>query len=254
MMENELKTLFLKADAQLPVDERRKQRTYEALLEEIQRRKRPVMSRTGILLGQIRYMDKLYFAVYGVLICIGLIAVAAMQHMEMEKSEMIMSCMIGSGLLSMLSVCMIDRLIFGEMAELGASCYFNTRQCVVAYLSAAGIINLAVLFFISVCVGSHLGLGLMRVGLYVLTPYLTSNLAALVVLSMERGTRVPYSLGICSAFLSVGYGIISRIPGAFAAASLGIWGIVFAVAGILSAVQLRKLFRQIERGETVCMN
>ena len=44
---------------------------------------------------------------------------------------------------------MIDKLFFGKMAELGESCYFNTKQCVAAWLVLSGMINVMILFLIA---------------------------------------------------------------------------------------------------------
>ena len=71
MRDSEIKTLFAKADEQVHVDEIRKQKTYYAMIEEMEKQRTPMMSTKNILLHQFWYMDKLFFAVYGVLICLG---------------------------------------------------------------------------------------------------------------------------------------------------------------------------------------
>ena len=37
--------------------------------------------------------------------------------------------MVGAGILSVVSISIIDKVFFGRMAELGECCYFNTKQC-----------------------------------------------------------------------------------------------------------------------------
>lgn len=254
MRDNEIKALFLQADEQIPVNEARKQQTYEVLAAEMNKQRIPVMSKKSILLSQFWYMDKLFFVIYGVLICLGFIFALALQHTGTDKNEMIIACMIGAGILSIMSIIFIDRLFFGKMAELGASCYFNTKQCVAAYLVLAGVINLVILILMAVYLGCYWQVGLLQVGLYVVTPYLTSSVIALGILSTETGGRTTYSLGVCTVFLSIGYAVISSIPGVFLVTFLWIWGIAFVATGILFAMQLRKLFRQMEKGEVLCMN
>ena len=92
MKNSEIKNLFTKADQQLLVDKTRKQKTYNVMIEELEKQKIPMMSEKNILLHQLYYMDKLFFVVYGVIICLGIIAIAALQHTGVDQNEMIMIC------------------------------------------------------------------------------------------------------------------------------------------------------------------
>ena len=100
MRDSEIKTLFAKADEQVHVDEIRKQKTYYAMIEEMEKQRTPMMSTKNILLHQFWYMDKLFFAVYGVLICLGIIFITALQYTGLNQNGMITVCMVGAGILS----------------------------------------------------------------------------------------------------------------------------------------------------------
>ena len=54
MRDSEIKTLFAKADEQVHVDEIRKQKTYYAIIEEMEKQRTPMMSTKNILLHQNR--------------------------------------------------------------------------------------------------------------------------------------------------------------------------------------------------------
>ena len=58
MRDSEIKTLFAKADEQVHIDEIRKQKTYYAMIEEMEKQRTPMMSTKNILLHQFWYMDK----------------------------------------------------------------------------------------------------------------------------------------------------------------------------------------------------
>lgn len=96
MRDSEIKTLFAKADEQVHVDEIRKQKTYYAMIEEMEKQRTPMMSTKNILLHQFWYMDKLFLAVYGVLICLGIIFVTALQYTGLNQNGMITVCMVGA--------------------------------------------------------------------------------------------------------------------------------------------------------------
>ena len=185
MRDSEIKTLFAKADEQVHDDEIRKQRTYHAMIDEMEKQRTPMMSTKNILFHQFWYMDKLFFAVYGVFICLGIIFITALQYTGLNQNGMITVCMVGAGIPSITSISVIDKLFFGKMAELGESCYFNTKQCVAAWLVLSGMINVMTLFLIAGYLNYHWRVGLLQVGLYILTPYLVSSIIALGILSME---------------------------------------------------------------------
>ncbi len=203
MRDSEIKTLFEKADEQVHVDEIRKQKTYYAMIEEMEKQRTPMMSTKNILLHQFWYMDKLFFAVYGVLICLGIIFITALQYTGLNQNGMITVCMVGAGILSITSISVIDKLFFGKMAELGESCYFNTKQCVAAWLVLSGMINVMILFLIAGYLNYHWRVGLLQVGLYILTPYLVSSITALGILSMEtRGEEFIFIWHECHLFIN----------------------------------------------------
>lgn len=254
MKNSEIKNLFTKADQQLLVDKTRKQKTYNVMIEELEKQKIPMMSEKNILLHQLYYMDKLFFVVYGVIICLGIIAIAALQHTGVDQNEMIMICMGGAGLLSIMSISVIDKLFFGRVGELGESCYFNTKQCVATWLVLSGMINGAMLFLIVNYLSWHWKIGLLQVGLYILTPYLLSNVIALGILSMETRRKRVSLFGMSVFFLPISYGVIGSIPGIFLITALWMWMVAFFVLGILIVMQVKRLLNKMEKGEILCMN
>lgn len=59
------KLLWLIEDEQVHVDEIRKQKTYHAMIEEMEKQRMPMMSTKNILFHQFWDMDKLFFGYYG---------------------------------------------------------------------------------------------------------------------------------------------------------------------------------------------
>lgn len=254
MRDSEIKTLFAKADEQVHVDEIRKQKTYHAMIEEMEKQRTPMMSIKNILFHQFWYMDKLFFVVYGVLICLGIISITALQYTGLNQNEMITVCMVGAGILSITSIGVIDKLFFGKMAELGESCYFNTKQCVAVWLVLSGMINIMILLFMAGYLGGHWKVKLLQVGLYILTPYLISSFIALEILSVETRGRNSSLFGMSAIFLSISYGVIGSIPRALFVTTLWIWAVAFLVSGLLFVMQIKKLLSKMEKGEVLCTN
>ena len=224
------------------------------MIEEMEKQRTPMMSTKNILFHQFWYMDKLFFAVYGVLICLGIIFITALQYTGLNQNGMITVCMVGAGILSISSISVIDKLFFGKMAELGESCYFNTKQCVAAWLVLSGMINVMILFLIAGYLNYHWSVGLLQVGLYILTPYLVSSITALGILSMETRGKNSSLFGMSAIFLSISYGVIGSIPRALFVTTLWIWAVAFLVSGLLFVMQIKKLLSKMEKGEVLCTN
>ena len=96
--------------------------------------------------------------------------------------------------------------------------------------------------------------GLLQVGLYILTPYLMSNIVALGILSIEKRGKSSLLFWMSSVFLSICYIVIGSIPKILLVTALWIWGIAFLVSGFIFVIQVKKLLNQIEKGEILCMN
>lgn len=254
-MENrEIKELFLQADKQIAIQELRKQQVLTSLTAELKQRKVPVINQREILFSHFLYMDKSFLAVYAIAVCFCIGILLLLQRIGADKNTMIIACMIGVSGIAVLTVVLIDKLFFGRMAELGASCYFSTKQSVAAYMVIVSGVNLAIFWLIILCIGCSLNIGILQLGLYVMTAFFLSNIVSVGILSTEIGRENRYFLFISSVFLAIGYTVFSAVPTAFSAASLGAWGIACFISGSLLALQLKKLFVKIIKGEILCMN
>lgn len=250
----EIKQLFTKADEQICVGESKKQNAYQAVLAEMEKQKIQTMPVKNILWQQFYYMDKFFFVVYGFLICFGVAAIAVLQHMGISQNEMITVCMAGAGILGIISILGIDRLFFGNMAELGASCYFNTKQCVAAWLVLSGMVDILFLFLTACYLNYHWKANLLQMGLYILTPYLISCIIALKVLSMEKREYRLILSGIIAAFLSAAYVVLGSVPQMFLITALWVWATAFFVSVMFAVIQIKKLLHHMQEGEVLCMN
>lgn len=260
MSDSEIKNLFKRADAQVHIDEARKEKAHQAMMMEMEKQKinkqriEMRMSIKNILLQQFQYMDKLFFYIYGGLICLGIIFIAVLQYIGVNQNEIITVCMVGAGILNITSIGVIDKLFFGKMAELGATCYLNTKQCVTAWMVLSGMVNVVVLFLMAGYLNGFWRVGLLQVGLYILTPYLLSGMIALGILSMEAGRKHSFLFGISGVFLSIGYGIIGTILRVMTLAAMWIWTAVFILSLLLFVIQIKRLFNRMEKGDVLCMN
>ena len=254
-MENrEIKELFLQADKQIAIQESRKQQVLTSMTRELKQQKIPVLNQREILFSHFLYMDKSFLILYAIAVCFCIGILLLLQRTGADINTMIIACMIGVSGIAVLTVFLIDKLFFGRMAELGASCYFSTKQSVAVYMVIVGSVNLAIFILIILCIGSSLNIGVLQLGLYMMTAFFLSNIVSMGILSTEIGRENRYFLFINSVFLAIGYTVFSAVPTAFSAVPLGAWGIACFILGSLFALQLKKLFAEMIKGEILCMN
>ena len=181
MQDKDIRRLFQKAEIQVCPEQKRILKMYEYLQNEIDKnenkkqRKRTEISLRDILWQQFRLIDKTYVIVYIMAVFAGFALMVFLQYAGTGKNDAIMVSMIISGCLSTLSVWGINKLYFGKMAELGATCYFDTRMCAAAGLMVIGSINFTGSMLLALYSGTTWEVSNLQTVIYILTAYLVSG-------------------------------------------------------------------------------
>lgn len=263
IIEKDIREEFRITDQSIIIDEKRKEETLLYLQEEIAGKQTRVLSnRKEILLQQFRYMDKSMIGIHAAL-CIIPILIAVILHwsagygrfvMKIGEEEIILISTILSGILGIVSIMEIGRVFFSGIAELSESCYFNVRQMVAFQLVLSGIMNLMFLFIGILFVGIRWKMELVRIGLYILVPFVIAECCCLMVVLSEAGRKNFYLLVMVGAFVIVFNCILASSPELYRAAALAVWGAALIIGLLLLVVQIKILFRGIEKGEILCAN
>lgn len=260
IQDKEIKDLFRKAKEQSGPNQRKVIKTFQYLQMEMDKekykaeneirnekrnkmqRKEAVISIWDILQRQFRLIDKTGIIIYILSVIISLCVMIFLHRAGIDKTGAIIVSMILSDLLSTFAVWLVNKLYFGKMAELGVSCYFDTRMCAAAGLVVTGTINFIMIVGLAIYSGNIWEMSLLQMGTYILTAYLTSSFVNFRILLIKTGEKASAAMMtgtlICSAF----YIVVINIPDLLLAASIGIWTGVCVIAGILDVIQIRKLF------------
>jgi hypothetical protein len=255
MQEKEIKELFKKTEAQSGPDQKQVLKTYQYLQMEMNKEKYRAENETcnkiqgkdaatsilDILWRQSRLMDKTYIITYILAVIISFGVMVFLRRAGIEKDGAITVSMVLSGLLSTFTVRIINKLYFGKMAELGASCYFGTRMCAAAGLMITGAVNFIMIAVLAVYSGNIWEISFLQTGIYILTAYMISSLVNFRILLTNTGEKASIAMAAGTFFCSGGYITAINIPGALLSASIGIWAVVCAAVGILVIIQVRKL-------------
>ena len=142
------------------------------------------------------------------------------------------------------------------MAELEQSCYFNLPQLWTIRMALSGAVDILALVLGSGRIAERTNLPLAQVCVYVLVPFVLSNVAVLLLFTALRGGRGRYGLLVTA----LAAGLLAAVPGlasggeAYGTARLWAWtAALFAGTG-LYLWQLKVMYGKIRRGETICWN
>lgn len=253
--ERYIRDRFLTSCQAVGIDNRKKEDILSLLQTKIDEKKIGVLrSRKQILISQMRYMDKSTFTAH-LLLCIVLLLFAGiMQFYKAEKEDVILFSMTLSIVLAVASIMGVSRIFCSGIAELSESCCFNVKQIVAFQFALSGIVNLVVLSCGIFFIGLQWEINLLQIGLYILVPFITAQCCCLRILLWESGRRNAYVLIMAGMFLMILQVVLAQIPVLYQITSLALWGIAFAAGVVLFGLQLRALFRGIEKGEMICMN
>lgn len=149
----------------------------------------PKLSYSEFILSQICYIRKRVWLFSAAVLLIVISAVYMIPQNE-RYLVWIVSALIP--FLALLTAMEISRSDIFEMAEIEAGCRYSLPQLVGARMIILGVCNLAVISTLAVILGFFSPLGIMKAALYILTPYLTVNGIALVVLDRATGLECVY--------------------------------------------------------------
>lgn len=254
-IDQELYDRFRNTADSLVIDEERKKESILFLQKQIANKPIGILnSRIHIFLNQIRYMDKSTTWIHTAVCIILLLIMIFFSRYGMEKEDIILISMVLSGILGVVTIVEVSRIFFSGIAELSESCYFNVKQIVAFQMLISGILNLTVLFIGIVFVGFQWKIHMLQIGLYLLVPFVMAQCCCLRVLLTEVGRRSSYLLVMVGAFLIVFYMILASIPGLYLVTALTLWGVAFLIGLLFMGIQIKALFRGIEKGDILCMN
>lgn len=250
-----LRDTFEDTDTLFPIDEKRKTDTLETVRQEMKHKKILLVNdKAKIWKNQLRYADRtmLILHIFG---CIFMyLALKFMNMQRIDREIMLTAATILSGVLGSLSILAMEKSCLAELSELSESCFFNVRQLAAFDLALSGIMNLAALAACILLMGVRWQINLIRMGLYILVPFVFTQCVCLGILLTEKGRRNIWLTAAAGVFISASCAISTSMPFLYTQAALLFWGIAFIFGTAILVLQVRALFTEINKGEILCMN
>ena len=139
------------------------------------------------------------------------------------------------------------------MAELEQSCFFNLTQLWTIKMALSGAVDILILGLASGRIAAGTAVPFVRVSVYVLVPFVLSNVCCLLFFTAIRGGRSRYGQ-LAMAFVT---GIIAAVPASqpeevYEGAFLWAWAFALLCGVGIYLWQLWWMYGKIRRGEMIC--
>lgn len=239
-----------------PIDKSKKNNSLMEINQAVQGKKvRYYPSFAACIAQQLKYQTWTYWAMLGGVMLMVLFLIGWLTRFDIEdQTSAITLCAVMVVLTGNVCLSSVGRLFSWHMAELEQTLYLNLKQMVCIHMLFAGIIDFIALGLIVVFCGNGQIIGTGAFLLYMLVPFLWSDILYLHMLTVLRGEMRGYrQLGV-----GLMCGILAVLPLFFEELyrpdKLLIWGLL-SVAGIgILVLEIRRLLGKIEGGEDLCLN
>ncbi len=253
---NELKRDRIRYEAwRFPMDESKKENSLAAIrraAEEKQIRRYP--SFAANLWNQFRFQSWKRRGVQGAVLLSAMLLSVWLNQKQLVGTDSITVCSVFLVFAGNICLNGVARLFSWHMAELEQTLYLNLKQMVCIRMLEAGILDLVILGILTGLTGRLNSVGTGVCLLYMLVPFLWSDVLYLHMLTAFRNGLAGYrqiSAGILCGLLAL---FPVMLEDAYEAAALPWWR-AFGLAGaLLLGAEIYGILGKIEGGDSLCLN
>lgn len=250
-MENKDKVVL----EEIQIDTVQKQKVLKKLAEAVEeKRYMHCPSFWEIFHGQLKYISGFCL---GGQIAVPLILLILFQYFQKQGEEMMLYLGVGSGVSGCMGIFLIMELSRSRdfrMAELEHTCYLNLKQVWCVKMILFGCLDILTLTAISFGIAGNTSFGMIRTIVYLLVPFVVSNVLQLLVFTVLRSRKGEY-LQVGVAILA---GILSLLPLYYSewykASYFGMWVSVLVVSLVFLIKEVMQVYHNLEEGEGICWN
>lgn len=203
---------------------------------------------------QLQYIPPLFWMLQGGLLFLLILFLHRLPKQGAELADYLWWSSIVAAWMGVLSHGVLGKHFSNRMAELEQSCYINLTQMWTIRMILTTGVDISILTVFSGGVASRTDTFFGRVAVYLLVPFVLSNVSCLLMISVLRGSRgkfVTAVLAVLTALLAVSPSIIPEI---YTAAYLWVWFCLLLFGAVIFAGQLRSCYGRMTRGDLICWN
>lgn len=238
-----------------PIEEDRKRKSLAVIGQAIEKRQiRLYPSFLENVWNQLRFQSWKYWCMQGSVLLAAILLSIYLVNTGKTGIDSIVRCSVFLVIAGNVCLSSLGRLFSWHMAELEQTLYLNLKQMVCIQLLSAGIVDVLVLGVIVGVTSTQAGVGTAAYLLYILVPFLWSDIVYLYLLTAMR--RQPS--GYLQLSVTAVCAVLALLPvfweGVYQAAYLPVWGGLCLAGVLVLVVEIYKMLGKIERGEELCLN
>ncbi|GAA0254411.1 hypothetical protein MCI89_13655 [Muricomes sp. OA1] len=238
-----------------PLDVKRKKESLGKIGQAVEKKQiRKYPSLAANIRSQFKFQSWKYWALQGGILVAAMALVLYLSRVEADGEGAISVCAVFLVFAGNIGLSGLGRLFSRNMAELEQTLYLNLKQMVCIQMLFGGAADLLVLGMIVGIAGGQNEAGAGACLLYMLVPFLWSDLLYLYMLTAFRSIWPGFwqvSAGLIGGLLAL---IPVFLKDAYKAVYLPVWGVLAAAGCLLLAAEILYMLEKIERGEGLCLN
>lgn len=239
----------------LKPDSRRKKESLILIQNCIKAKKiRNTPSPGELLWIQIQYISPAFWVCQGGLLLLLNLILYRLPGQKAELTDYLWWSSIAAAWMGVLSNGVLGKHFSSRMAELEQSCYINLSQMWTIRMVLTTGVDICILTVFSGGIAARTDTFFGRVAMYLLVPFMLSNVCCLLMISALRGGRGKYTLGALAVIMALLAMSPSVFPKAYTTAYLWVWFCLLVLGAAVFAGQIRSCYSRMIRGEMICWN
>lgn len=203
---------------------------------------------------QLQYITPAFWALQGGLLFLLVLLLYQLPGQGAELADYLWWSSIAAAWMGVLSNGVLGRHFSYGTAELEQSCYMNLSQMWMIRMILTTGVDIGILTVLSGRIAARTDTFFGRIAMYLLVPFLLSNVCCLLLTGALRGGRRKYTmaaLAVVMALLAVSPAIVAE---AYTTAYLWVWFCLLVSGAAVFAGQIRSCYGRMTRGEMICWN
>ncbi len=203
---------------------------------------------------QLQYITPSFWALQGGLLLLLILLLYRLPGQNAELTDYLWWSSIAAAWMGVLSNGVLGRHFSCRMAELEQSCYMNLSQMWTIRMTLTTGVDIGILTVFSGGIAARTETFFGRIAMYLLVPFLLSNVCCLLMISALRSGRRKYilaALAVITALLAVSPCVATE---AYTTAYLWVWFCLLVLGAAVFAGQIRSCYGRMTRGEMICWN
>lgn len=240
---------------EIKTDGQQKQKVLENIARTVEEKRYVYCPRRWeVFRGQLKYISG--FCLGGQLLCLGLMMVL-FGYFQWKGENMLTylgAASVAASCAGVFLMLELNRSSSIGMMELEQTCYLNFKQVWCVKMIWFGCLDILMFTVMIFAIAGNTSCSLFRVMVYLLVPFVISNVLQLLVFTMLRSKRQDY--------LQAGAAIMSSLislfplsdPRWYTITYFGVWMLVLAAALLCLIWEIRLVCHKMEEGEILCWN